>query len=333
MGSGVFAGPSPHRFLYRSTALTRAVRGSMFSSFVARLFSWSARIAHKEDRMNRLLRAAVLTVLVLAPASHAAAQLLSAKDGPIVYGHHHLNTANMDAQKKFFVDTLGGKVVKIGTREIVRFPNVLIFFNLTPPTGGTRGSTVNHIGFSVPDLRPVIDKIKANGFQMITRSEVAATVEVKDDIALNSPTTSIAFALAPDDVKVELVQVKAQTIPITLHHVHFFGQPNTEMRDWYTKVFGGKPRDGAAFVTTDLPGVALNFTKSPDPTVGTQGRALDHVGFEVKNLDEFTKKMEGMGIKLERPYTKVAALNIAVAFIKDPWGTYVELTEGLDKIP
>ena len=273
-----------------------------------------------------------LPMLLFATASTAFGQLTAAKDGPIVYGHHHLNTANLDAQKKFFVDTLGGTVVKIGTREIVRFPNVLIFFNPTAPTGGTRGSTVNHIGFSVPDLRPVIDKIKANGFQMITRSEVAATVEVKDDIALNSPTTSIAFALAPDDVKVELVQVKTQTIPITLHHVYFFVPQNTEMRDWYAKVFGAKPRDGAAFVSADLPGVALNFTKSPDAVVGTQARALDHIGFEVKNLDEFTKKLEGMGIKLERPYTKVAALNIAIAFIKDPWGTYIELTEGLDKI-
>ena len=214
----------------------------------------------------------------------------------------------------------------------MRFPNVLIFFSpMQAPTGGTRGTTVNHIGFSVPNLRPVIDKIKANGYQMITRSEVAATQEVKDDIAVNSPTTSIAFALAPDDVKVELVQVKTQTIPITLHHVHFFGQQNTEMRDWYVKVFGAKPRDGATFVSGDLPGLALNFTKSPDPTVGTQGRALDHIGFEVKNLEEFTRKLEGMGIKLDRPYTKVAALNIAIAFIKDPWGTYIELTEGLDK--
>jgi catechol 2,3-dioxygenase-like lactoylglutathione lyase family enzyme len=274
----------------------------------------------------------VFTLLVFAPASKASAQLVAAKDGPIVYGHHHLNTTNMDAQRKFFVDTLGGTVVKICTREIVRFPNVLIFFNPTAPTAGTRGSTVNHIGFSVPDLRPVIDKIKDNGFQMITKSEVAATVEVKDDIALNSPTTSIAFALAPDDVKVELVQVKTQTIPITLHHVHFFVPQNTEMRDWYAKVFGAKPRETPNFPAADLPGVALNFTKSPDPVVGTQGRALDHIGFEVKNLEDFTKKIEAMGIKLERPYTKVAALNIAIAFIKDPWGTYIELTEGLDKV-
>ena len=285
--------------------------------------------------MNRFLSAVVSTLLVLAPASRASAQLLSAKDGPIVYGHHHLNTTNMDAQKKFFVDTLGGTVVKLGAnqQEIVKFPNVLIFFRpMQAPTGGTRGTTVNHIGFSVPNLRPVVDRIKASGFRMITRSEVAATQEVKDDIAAISPTTSIAFALGPDDVKVELVQVKTQTLPITMHHVHFFGQQNTEMRDWYAKVFGARPRDAANFPAADLPGVALNFTKSPDAVVGTQGRALDHIGFEVRNLEELIKKMEGMGIKLERAYTKVAALNIAIAFIKDPWGTYIELTEGLDKV-
>jgi catechol 2,3-dioxygenase-like lactoylglutathione lyase family enzyme len=285
--------------------------------------------------MYRFLNRVVLALLALALATPALAQLTVAKEGPIVYGHHHLNTTNMDAQRKFFVDTLGGTSMKIGTNqaEIIKFPNVLIFFRTNQaPTAGTRGSTVNHIGFSVPNLRPVIDKIKANGFQMITKTEVAPGIEVKDDIAANSPTTFIAFALGPDDVKVEFVQVAAQTIPIRLHHVHFFGQPNTEMRDWYAKVFGAKPRETPNFAAADLPGVALNFTKSPEPTVGTQGRALDHIGFEVKNLEALLKTMESAGVKIERPYTKVAALDISIAFIKDPWGTYIELTEGLDKV-
>src|SRR5213594_5026257 len=111
-------------------------------------------------------------VLALPCTTHS--QILVSKQGPVVYGHHHLNTTNMDAQKKFFVDTLGGTLIKIGTNntEIVKFPNVLIFFRATQaPTGGTRGTTVNHIGFSVPNLRPVIDKIKANGFRMITNTE------------------------------------------------------------------------------------------------------------------------------------------------------------------
>jgi catechol 2,3-dioxygenase-like lactoylglutathione lyase family enzyme len=105
------------------------------------------------------------------------------------------------------------------------------------------------------------------------------------------------------------------------------------MRDWYAKVFGAKPRDTATFLVADLPGVALNFTKSPDPVVGTTGRALDHIGFEVRNLEDFTKKLEAQGIKLTVAYRKVPALGLAIAFINDPWGTNIELTEGLNQVP
>jgi len=276
-------------------------------------------------------------LLVVSMTATASAQLVAAKDGPIVYGHHHLNTTNLDAHKKFFVETLGGTLMKIGTNnaEVVRFPNVLIFFRANQaPTGGTRGTTVNHIGFSVPNLRQMVDKIKANGFQMITKTEAAADREVKDDIAgpAQPGGASIAFALAPDDVKVELVENKQQAIPITLHHVHFFNPKNTDMQAWYVKTFGAKSRTGGAFPAADLPGVALNFSPSPTPVVATQGRALDHIGFEVKNLEEFCKKLEADGIKLAVPYRKVPALGIAIAFITDPWGTYIEMTEGLDKV-
>ena len=289
--------------------------------------------------MKRSSLSTVLAVLalVLAVPSAARAQILAGKDGPVVYGHHHLNTTNMDAQKKFYVETLGGTLVKFGAnqQEIITFPNVLMFFRpMQAPTGGTIGTTVNHIGFSVPNLRPIVAKIKANGFKMITSDSVAATVKVTDDIAAASATTNIAFALGPEDTKVELVEVTSQTAPIQLHHVHFFGQQNTEMQTWYVKTFGATARStpGSAFVSADLPGVALNFTPSPAATVGTTGRALDHIGFEIKNLEAFTKKLEADGIKLDRPYTKVAALGIAIAFIKDPWGTNIEMTEGLDQV-
>src|ERR1700693_2896762 len=287
---------------------------------------------------RRLLIFATLVLSLIAVAPSASAQILVGKDGPVVYGHHHLNTTNMDAQKKFFVDSLGGTLAKVGTnqQEIVKFPNVLIFFRpMQAPTGGSIGTTVNHIGFSVPDLKPLVAKIKANGFKMITADSVAANVKVTDDIAAASPTTNLAFALGPEDVKVEFVEVKSQKAPIQLHHIHFFGQMNTEMQAWYAKTFGATmlpANPGAAFVQDQLPGVFLNFTPSPTPTVGTTGRSIDHIGFEIKNLEAFTKKLEAQGIKLDRPYTKVPQLGIAIAFIKDPWGTNIEMTEGLADI-
>jgi catechol 2,3-dioxygenase-like lactoylglutathione lyase family enzyme len=280
----------------------------------------------------------LLAALPIAASSCPVSAQTIVADGPVVYGHHHLNTTDMAAQKRFYVDTLGGTLATIGTNnlEVIEFPNVFLFFRpMQAPTGGTIGSTVNHIGFSVPDLRPVVAKLRANGFRMITRDSVAATVTVADDIAAASPTTNIAFALGPEDVKVELVEVRAQTAPIQLHHVHFFGEQQAEMQAWYAKTFGAAVQPAnpnQAFVTAQLPGVTLSFTRSPAATVGTQGRALDHIGFEVKDLEAFTRKLEADGIPLTVSYRTVPALNIAIAFIQDPWGTNIELTEGLANI-
>ena len=280
--------------------------------------------------------AAFSALTITAPA---AAQLVAAKDGPVVYGHHHVSVSNVDEAKKFFADTLGGTAIKVGTNniEIVRFPNVLIFFRAQAPTGGSKGSTADHIGFSVPNLRAVVDKVKANGYKMVTNTEAPAGRKIQDDIAAPAQPggASIAFVMGPDEQKVELVEASKQTLPIQLHHIHLFGPKNTEMQAWYMKTFGAKPRPatpGAVFVSAELPGVILNFTQSPGEVAGTQGRAVDHIGFEVENLEAFTKKLEADGIKLARPYTKVPALDIAIAFITDPWGTYIELTDGLDKI-
>jgi len=288
--------------------------------------------------MTQLLRFVLPALLLLSCASNVSAQLVAAKEGPVVYGHHHINTTDVEAQKKFFVDALGGTLIKVGTNntEIVRFPNVLVFFrSVKTPPGGTRGTTANHIGFSVPNLRATVDAIKAGGYPMITQTEATPDRVVADDIAgpAQPGGASIAFVQAPDDVKVELVEAKQQATPIALHHVHFFNPANMEMQAWYVKTFGATSRLGGAFPAAILPGVALNFSASPTPVVGTQGRALDHVGFEVRNLEAFTKKLEADGVKLAVPYRQVPALGIAIAFFTDPWGTYIELTEGLDKVP
>jgi len=287
--------------------------------------------------MNRLICIALLAFFVLAPASNASAQLIAAKDGPIVYGHHHLNVTDMDAAKKFWVDALGGVLIKVGpeNREIIKFPNALMLLRAQKPTGGSKGTTVDHIGFSVKNLRQVVDRVKAGGFRIVTASEALPNITVKDDIGVveGGPISGIAYAMAPDDTKVELVEMKAQAAPIASHHVHFFGM-NKEMQAWYMQTFSASTLASAnpAFISASLPGLTMNFSPSQSPVAGTQGRAIDHIGFEVKNLEAFTKKLEGQGIKLASPYRQVPALGISIAFISDPWGTYIELTEGLDKI-
>jgi catechol 2,3-dioxygenase-like lactoylglutathione lyase family enzyme len=276
-------------------------------------------------------------LLLLLPSA-ASAQLVAAKEGPIVYGHHHVNATDPEAHKKFWADTLGGTVIKVGTdgREIIRMPNVLIFMRTQKPTGGTKGSVHDHIGLSVPNLRATLAKVTANGFRNITAQDALPGQKVNGDIVElgTGAVSALAYVLGPDDVKVEVMEMKAQTEPVKLHHIHFFGHQQAEMRDWYIKVFGATAATGANpnFITANLPGVGLNFSATPAPTAATTGRALDHIGFEVRNLAEFLARLEKQGIKPSVTLRRVDALGLNIAFIVDPWGTNIELTEGLDKI-
>ena len=283
--------------------------------------------------MIRIVRILLLASLVLAP-SRGFAQLAA---GDVVYGHHHLNVSNVEAQKKFWADTLGGTVVRIGTdnREVIRIPNVWIFFRQQMPTAGSKGSTADHIAFSVPNLQATLDKVKANGFRIATAQESPASYNVQGDIAHPGPGASLAFVFGPDAVKVELFEVKGQTEPIKLHHIHFMGDQNSAMRDWYVKTFGAAAvasAGTATFLSADLPGVRLNFSPSMTAPAATAGRAYDHIGFEVKNLAEFLAKLDAQGIKPAQPLRHNDVLNINLAFITDPWGTNIELTEGLGTI-
>ena len=95
-------------------------------------------------------------------------------------------------------------------------------------------------------------------------------------------------------------------------------------------MFGAKPGKAGQFEIADIPGVSFRFTKSDTPVVGTKGRSLDHIGIEIKNLEAFCKMVEANGVKFDMPYTKRPDLGISLAFLTDPWGTYIELNEGLD---
>jgi catechol 2,3-dioxygenase-like lactoylglutathione lyase family enzyme len=277
----------------------------------------------------RLVASAVLALA--GSAATASAQLPLLKDNNLVYAHHHLNVASIPDAKKFWVDTLGGQAVKAGPLEMVKFPNVIIVFTQRAPTGGSKGTVVNHVGFYVPSVRKTIDKVKAAGYPIITREEMPATQTVTDGIAyVESTKTNIAYTMTPDNTKVEFVENPSQSAPLANHHVHFATDRIDEMKAWYVKTFGAKGGMRGTFQAADLPGVNLTFSGTTEPVVGTRGRALDHIGFEVKNLEAFCKQLEASGIKFDRPYSYIPAIGFSIAFLTDPFGTYIELTEGMD---
>jgi hypothetical protein len=176
--------------------------------------------------------------------------------------------------------------------------------------------------------------VKAAGFPLVTRGELPPHLEVNDDVALIPDlNASVAFVMGPDETKVEFIENRAMTGLIAMHHIHFAAPDDVgEMRAWYVKTLGATASRRGRFETADLPGVNLTFSPSPVPVVGTRGRALDHLGFEVKNLEAFTGQLSAGGVTMKKSHAGGPASGISSVLITDPWGTDIELTEGLDRI-
>ena len=283
-------------------------------------------------RLPAALMMMMTTLFLATGATVASAQLTAASDGPVVYGHHHFNVTDVAEHKRFWADTLGGTPTPLGQGEMFKFPNVLVAVTERAPEGGTKGSTVNHVGFWVPSVRSALAKVRAAGYPIVTREELPASLDVVDDMAhIADQDTYIAYVMGPDEVKVELVENRSQSAPIALHHIHFDANDVDAMKAWYVETFGAVPGMRGSFQAADLPGVNLTYSPNAAPLAGTQGRSLDHIGFEVDNLEAFCKKLEAQGITFDRPYQEIEAIGLAIAFLTDPWGTYIELTEGLDQ--
>lgn len=274
-----------------------------------------------------------LTWLVAAAPSSAE---LTNEAAPVIVGHYHLNVTSVAEHRRFWVDTLGGKAVKVGTVDAIEFSDAYLLLHVQAPSGPTRGTTFDHIGFAVPDVPALTTKVVANGYALTVGREPAPGETASPPTAGNYGRFS--YLVGPDGVKVELVtNADAGAPPIKHHHVHFVNREFVAMQQWYMKVFNATLREGQTdfFIGADLPGVGymLNFFSwlPTENLTGTAGRAVDHVGFEVRGLEAFCAELKEKGIELTAPYRREEATGLAVATLTDPWGTVVELTEGLRK--
>jgi catechol 2,3-dioxygenase-like lactoylglutathione lyase family enzyme len=258
------------------------------------------------------MRTITLLSFLVAMVAPAPAQLAAPNDAGVAMGHYHLVVKDLEAQKRFW-STMGGKPVQNGQLQLIQFPGVFVMLRQGDPKGGTEGSTVNHFGFNVKDAKASRAKWEAAGLKIIPGGRPEQF-----------------YVMGPDDVKIEIIEDQSISAPIVNHHIHFWTASVPDTKAWYVKTFGAKPGKRGNNEAADLPGVNLTFSpNSQGAVVGTKGRSLDHIGFEIKNLEQFCKNLEAQGIKFDRPYGKLPNSNTAIAFITDPWGTYIELTEGL----
>jgi len=270
------------------------------------------------------MRATAFVTLLSASAlavGSAAAQPAPFNEAGVTMGHWHIASKDVEANKKLFLG-MGGKLFMPGGNPLMMFPGVYINLNLGTEKGegGTPGSVVNHVGFIVNNVQEQVAKWKAAGVPVLPGTN-------------NRPDQ--AFVVTPDGVRIEILEDKAQGVPIRNEHVHFL-LPEAEIakaQAWYAKTFGGMAgtRNNASVV--DLPGAQLRFGyASQDPRQAqtaqarTRGRVLDHIGFDVKDHAAFVRKIEAEGIKLDEP-PRTGPTGNTITYITDPWGTRIEIIQ------
>jgi catechol 2,3-dioxygenase-like lactoylglutathione lyase family enzyme len=291
--------------------------------------------------MKRFL--GLLSLAILCPTAASWAQLFPPNEAGVSLGQYHAIVRDMDAAKKFWT-VLGAAPIKVDGTEVMKFAGVLVFLTPGTPSGGTEGTVVDHVGFGVPDVRKALATLKAAG------------MKVREPGPNGSPLNGLPVgdAWSPDNLMVELETVQTLTTPcaivacipyldkwpaseIASNHIHFH-VPVTireQMQAWYAKMFSATPGVLGDNLTGELPGVRyIRWTaKVPagETTLPIKGRALDYIGFEIKNLESFCKKLEAKGVKFDGPYSKSRHKSFASAQFTDPWGVSIELTEGLNR--
>lgn len=281
-------------------------------------------------------------LILAAVAATLCAQTAAPNAAGVSAGHIHFVVPDPEAMLTAFNDVLGGERVSAGPLNMVKLPNIFVI--ATPagggrgkgkakapaePPAGTNGSSVHHLGFQVKSFAATRAKAEAAGvgIQELTPGRQA-------------------FLTFPDNVTVEIEENPDLATESAFHHFHMQAADGTAMRAWYVEHFGAQEGERRNLPAGLIPGGEVDFLPAgglgrgkgkgkgkaaPVTIAGTRGRALDHIGFEVQNLQAFVDKLKADGITMDSDFRDLQqAIGLNIAFLTDPNGTYIELTEGLD---
>lgn len=256
---------------------------------------------------------------VFLPALAAApvfGQLPAANAAGVSTGHVHFIVPD-PARHLALWEALGGRRGASGRLRFVSFPGIHVLVSQGTPDAPSTETTANHVGFSVRDYALYREKLRAAGASFFFESEENGQI----------------LADLPDGVRVEILTDAGQEEPIAFHHMHLATTDTGALRDWYVQVFGAEAGERRGLPSALVPGgrVDIMGARGGAPR-GSRGGALDHIGFEVADMQAFAAHLEALGIAFDLAPRRIEEIGLTIAFITDPAGTYIELTEGLADI-
>lgn len=266
----------------------------------------------RTNRPKTVAAGLLLLSLSVAGLGPAIAQLPAGNAAGVATGHIHLTVPDVEKHREIWLN-FGAVPSAQGRLQLLGFPGMYILLTEREPTGPSAGSTVDHVAFAVQDLAAYRIKVLSTGAGIVVDS---------DELGL-------ILADLPDGVRVEFQQNDSIEHPIEFHHVHLATPDAESVRDWYVETFGAEVSSRRDMPSALVPGGRVDTMAAEQATAPSRGRAIDHIGFEIDDLDAFAERLRAKGVSFDREPTAIEAIGLKIAFITDPIGTYIELTEGL----
>ena len=212
------------------------------------------------------------------------------------YHHVHLSSPSPAKGVQWYSDHMGCEPVA-DRGDAASCSGVEIVFVSGAVAGGSQGTGVNHISFSVADLTAKVAELEAAGFQgsgvRFQRFEDGLLVHDVPGLF------KIAFAFDPWGTRIELVEDNEY---LGFHHVHLSAVDPKVTLAFYRDVMGGEPAslrgriDGLLF---DDVWLLISQHQEGTTPATTQGRAIDHLGFMVDSLDPEAPRLRQAGVQFQ----------------------------------
>ena len=244
----------------------------------------------------------------------AFAQLHAPNESGVSIGHTHLLVPDVAKHVEIW-KRLGAEETTLGRSLMLRVPGMYILLAERRPEAPSAETSANHIGFTVHDYADYRARLESLGASFFY--ENAEEGQLLADL--------------PDGVRIEILTDERQRSPIAFHHLHVAAAEPAALQKWYLDAFGAEAGERRGLPSAVVPGGRVDFlpVRGGNAPRTSRGGAIDHIGFEVADMDAFTSRMKSLGVAFDREPTEVEAIGLTIAFITDPGGTYIEITEGL----
>ena len=116
-----------------------------------------------------------------------------------------------------------------------------------------------------------------------------------------------------------------QLLAADFHHVHLNATDPAEAARWYAENLGGEAQKLGIFSTTKFDNVIVIFFKAKPGFAGSVGSVVDHIGFSYPDIAAKLKELAAAKVEIVSGVEQEGP--IKYAFVRDPWGTLIELVE------